>query len=153
MITLIILDLIGATMPDQQIKLRVSLITKFASLMAMPRCRERACVDFLRVLPQGVGRGGAQVGVFFEEFGLEIAGQTEEVGADENLAVAVRAGTDADRGDGEFFRNPCGDGTRDQFQHEGKRPGVFRGVGIGEELFFIPLHFPHAAEFADRLRA
>ena len=93
-----------------------------------------AADDFVFVGGDGGGGLGAEVGVGFDEFGFEVAGEAEEVVDDEYLAVAVGAGADADDGDVDGGGDLGAEGGGDGFEDEGECAGLGDGLGVGDEL-------------------
>ena len=56
------------------------------------------------------------------------------VGPDEQLAVGVRSGADADRRDLQLLGDALGDVGRHHLEHDRERAGVLDGVRVGEQL-------------------
>lgn len=114
--------------------------------------RERAGADFVAVLRDGAGDVGFEVGERFDEAGHGAAGDAEEVVEDEDLAVAIGTGADADRGNRDGICYFFGQAAGDAFKHDGERAGGLGGFGVGHEFGFITLHFV-AAKRVDVLGA
>ena len=70
-----------------------------------------------------------------EEPGLEFGVDAEQVVHDEDLAVAVAAGADADHGDLEGFGYFFGEGGRDLFEDDAGAAGFLKQVGVAFEFF------------------
>ena len=75
-----------------------------------------------------------EVGVLLHERRDAAGGEAGPVGPDQQLAVGVRAGADADRRDRQLRGDPLGDLGRHHLQHDGERAGVLDGVRVGEQL-------------------
>ena len=74
---------------------------------------------------------------------------------DQHLAVAVGAGPDADRRDGELVGDPLRDARRDRFEHEREAAGRLERAGVPEQrerLLGRPALGSVAAEHRRRLR-
>jgi len=67
--------------------------------------REDAALDIFAIVLDGGAHQRAGVGVAADEFGRRRKGQVEQVVEDENLAVAVGTGADADGGYGQLDGN------------------------------------------------
>src|SRR5262245_57743096 len=93
-------------------------------MMAMRVVRKRAGANFGNICLDCASRFGSQIGKLFNELRMKTVGQTENVIAYENLAVAVRTGTDADGGDRQLASDLRSDRSRDEFKHDRKGPGL-----------------------------
>ncbi len=96
----------------------------------------------------------AQVGVLLHELRHPAAGEPGHVRPDQHLGVAVDAGADADRRDGQLLGHLPGDLGGHHLQDDGERPGLLHGVRVGEQLLgagAAALH-PVAAERVLALR-
>ncbi len=58
----------------------------------------------------------------------------------ENLSIAARTGTYANRRDRGLLGNARGHFRRDTFQHDGERPRFRRSAGIVQQRRFVALH-------------
>src|SRR5580704_15490807 len=76
----------------------------FARVVRLGIGREGAGADVVAVGADGAGDDLAGVGVLAREFGRRAESEAEEIVGDKDLAVAVGAGTDADRWDTKL---PC----------------------------------------------
>ena len=102
----------------------------------------------------GVLDGGADMGKRGDEFGGEPGEEADEIVGDEDLAVAVCAGADADGGNFEGSGNLLGDIGLDEFENYGEGACGFDGEGIGEEFGGVGWGLPFylvSAFFADAL--
>src|ERR1700733_4011707 len=74
----------------------------FAGVVGLRVGREGASADVVAVGADGAGDEFTGVGVLAREFRRRVEGEAEEIVGDEDLAVTVGAGTDADRWDLQF---------------------------------------------------
>ena len=102
---------------------------------------EGAGEDFVAEVLGGATNGRAGIGETADELrgfgrfgGVCAEGEADEVVEDEDLAVTVGAGTDADGGDGDGAGDVGGDLARDAFEDERDGAGTLEGMSIGEEL-------------------
>src|SRR5579875_3937397 len=72
--------------------------------------------------------GLAEPRVLPHELGNRARPEAEEVVEDQDLAVAVRASPDPDRGDGQLLGDPCRDDVGDALEHHREAPRVAQGV-------------------------
>src|SRR5262249_38292302 len=97
----------------------------------------------------------ADVGILAREFWRRAERHAEEVVHDENLSVAIRPGTDADRRNAQFTGNLRCQLAGQRFQDYGESARGLYCAGITQYLlrgvWRFPLHFV-AAEGVDRLR-
>ncbi len=112
---------------------------------------EGAGADFAAVFLGGAADGGAEVGVLLDEAGSDVVEQAEQVGSDEDLAVAAGSGADADGRDLDGGGELGGEVGWDAFDDEGEGAGGFDGAGVVEEALGVALDL-EAAESADGLR-
>ena len=88
---------------------------------------------------------GAEVGIAFDKFWGERAEEAEQVVRNENLAVAIRAGTDADGRRWNAPGNLFTEGRWHTFEDHGKYAGLSQCLGIVQESLsfgrFFPLDF------------
>ena len=107
----------------------------FAGVVGLGVGWERAVADVVAVGADGGGDEFADVGVLAGEFRRRVEGEAEEVVDDKDLAVAVGAGADADRGDVQLASDLRGEFARDGFEDYGEGACGFYGVRVAEELF------------------
>lgn len=104
------------------------------------RSGERSGPDIVTVLGDGVDDGFPEVGV---RFGVPrgVAGvDAQQVVEDEDLSVASSASADTDGGNA-HGRGDFGSGFgRDTFEDDREGAGMFRGLGVGQQLAFVALH-------------
>ena len=114
---------------------------------------KRAFPDFADVVAERRFHGAARIAEDFEEGAL--GAESEDVVHDEDLAVAVGSGADADRGDGEHLGDFGGGVLLDEFEHEGETAGLLEAERFFRELLpglvAAPLDLV-AAELVDGLR-
>src|SRR4029079_13308508 len=101
---------------------------------------------------RGVEQGLMQAGVPLHEAGQPPGGQPGHILPDQDLRIAVRTGTDADRRDPQRRRDPPPEIGRDRLKHHADRAAVREGTGVREQLIAggaAALDPPHAAERVD----
>src|SRR5688500_3182362 len=117
----------------------------------MLRPGEPAVAYLVAVAGDGAADLLADVRVGLHEARPEVLEQPEHVVRDEDLAVAPRAGPDADRRDREAPRDLFRDRRGNALHHDREGPGLFDGAGVVQQRRLVALH-AEAAELADRLR-
>jgi len=78
--------------------------------------REAAIADIVAIFGGGARDDFGKIRVAACEFRRVAGGQSERVVDDEHLAIAIRAGADADRWNVEIFRDARGDFARNGFE-------------------------------------
>jgi len=91
---------------------------------------EGARPDFLRISLHRLLDGGSQIAEALDEFRYP-RGKPEHILKHEDLAVAGRAGADADRGNCDLRRDAASQRLGDRFQHHRKRTSIRHGTRIG----------------------
>jgi hypothetical protein len=91
-------------------------------------------LDVFAIVFDGGADKGAGVGVAADEFGGRGEGEVEQVVKDEDLAVAIGAGSDADGGDGQLGGDGGGHLAGNAFEDDSACPGFGEGVSVGLEL-------------------
>jgi len=84
----------------------------------------------------------------FGEFGAEPGEEIDEVVEDEDLAVAVGTGTDADGGDVEGGGDDLGDFGHDAFEDDADGSGIFEDPGVVDQFLCFFVGLPFFAVFA-----
>jgi hypothetical protein len=107
----------------------------FAGMVGLGVGWEGTGADVVAVGADCGGDDFAEVCVLAGEFWRSVEGEAEEVVGDEDLAVAVGAGADSDRGDLEFAGDLRGEFAGDGFKDDGEGACRLDGVGVAEELF------------------
>jgi hypothetical protein len=92
--------------------------------------------DVVAVLLEGFGEEGGAVGILAAEFCGRTEGEVEEIVEDEDLAVAVGAGADADGGDAAVGGDGGGEFAGNAFEDDGDGAGVFEGDSVGDEAVY-----------------
>ena len=114
----------------------------------MFRAGEGAFLCFLDVVGEGLLHEGSDVGELLGEFRRKVAEQGQHVLINQDLAVAVDAGTDAEGRDAQGCRNELGKLGRYAFEDDGKGSGRFDSLGFFDELagrfFALALYFKSA---------
>src|ERR1035437_5777990 len=77
------------------------------------------------------GEKGRAVGILAREFRGWGEGEVEEIVEDEDLAVAIRAGANADGGNAALCCDACSQFARDAFEHDGDGSGIFERLSVG----------------------
>src|SRR3954447_13150715 len=117
---------------------------------------EITAADVGAVIAQRGGDGFAKVRVLASEFGRLRESKAEQIVNDEDLAVAIRASADADRGNTEFAGDPGGEVSRDRLKHDRESACGFHRAGVTKQLFGGVSGFALdaiAAERMERLRS
>ena len=85
------------------------------------------------------------------EFGTEPRKKTDQIVEDKNVPVAILPAPDADSRAGHGFCDLRGQGSVDEFQHEGLHPRFIKRLGIGDEAvgLGIDLAFDAVTTFLD----
>ncbi len=164
----------GAQNPHQDLHLRLSLpMVSFASLraasargfgqmIALLVGGEGAALDVFAIVFDGGADQRAGVGVAADEFGRRRKGEADQIVEDENLAVAIRTGADADGGNGQLGGDGGGHFAGNAFKNDCASAGIGQSEGSawscehsigGAGLHAIAAHAVHAlrgqAEMAD----
>ena len=93
------------------------------------------------ILADGAGDLAVEAEVAAEEAGLEFGGDAEEVMHNEDLAVAVFAGADADDRNMEALGDRFCEGGGDLFEDDTGAAGFFEQLGVFFEFFGFYLFF------------
>src|SRR5579883_886943 len=93
---------------------------------------EGATFDFVAIGNERVADDRGDIGVALDMvMGPSAEAQADQVRRYQNLAVALRPGADADRGDGKRLADLGGQKARDKLHENGKRPRLLDGERIG----------------------
>ena len=99
----------------------------------MVRAREYAAAHFSGVTRGRVRDNAAQVGVFLDEFRHAVDCQADHVVDDQDLAVAVAAGADADGRDGDVAGKLRSDGLDRALDDDRESAGFLDRLGVAKE--------------------
>lgn len=123
-------------------------------LKRLLRSGKFSLAHFLAILRHGVRDRVPQIGVRLNETGHEAGGQPQHVVRDQHLAVASRAGADADGGDVDARGESFGQRSGDALDNDAEGAGLLGGDGVGQHLIFRPLDLVAAEDMhALRLQA
>src|ERR1700761_7902137 len=98
---------------------------RFAGVIGLGVGREGAGADVVAVVADGGGDDFADIGVLTSEFRRSVEGEAEKIVGDENLAVAIGAGADADGGNSQLAGDLGGEFAGDGFEDYGESAGGF----------------------------
>jgi hypothetical protein len=107
---------------------------RFGQVIALLVRGEGAVLDVFAIVLDGGADQRAGVGIAAHKLGRRREGQVQQVVEDEDLAVAIGPGADADGGNGQLGGNGRGHFARNAFQHDGAGSGIGQGVRVGLEL-------------------
>src|SRR5579872_3908221 len=96
---------------------------------------EAAVVNVVAILAGGAGNLFAEIGVLAREFRRAVDAQAHEIVENEHLAVAIRAGADANGRDAKFLRDARGEFARHGFEDDGKSSGGFDSARVAHQAF------------------
>ncbi len=113
---------------------RPSPDARFGQVIALGVGREGAMLHVFAVALDGGAEERGSVGVAADEFGRRRKGEIHEIVEDENLAVAIGTGADADRRNGERGGDGRGGFAGNAFENDGAGAGVSEREGIGLKL-------------------
>src|SRR5579872_3814048 len=89
---------------------------------------EATVVDVVAIFASGAGNLFAKIDVLAREFRRAVDAQAHEIVENEHLAVAIRAGADADGRDAQFLRDARGEFARHGFEAAGAFSVVLESV-------------------------
>src|SRR4051812_3389528 len=84
-----------------------------------------------------VGHDVSEVDVLPDEPGLPAKRHAHQIVKNEDLNIAVEAGSYAYGGDLKLLCDHCRDLARHEFKHDGKRPGIFQELGVFNKLLCL----------------
>ena len=114
----------------------------------MRGAREAAGLHFFHVALRGGHDLRAELREVLHEFWLQARVHAQKIVADQHLAVARRAGTDADRRDRDGFGDALPELARDPLEHDRVRARFGDRARVGEHAFGVGLAFALHAEAA-----